>query len=181
MKLIVGLGNPGKKYQGSRHNVGFLVVEELAVKWKVEWQVDGKAKSLKALKKTEGTEKIMLVKPQTFMNESGRSVGKFMRFYKIRPENLWLVHDDLDIALGEYKVQFGRGPKVHKGVNSVERELGNGEFWRVRIGVENRDPIMRRKMPGEKYVLGKFTDEERRLIGKITKEAVEKLINLLEK
>ncbi|MBU1071203.1 aminoacyl-tRNA hydrolase, partial [Patescibacteria group bacterium] len=114
MKLIVGLGNIGEKYKNTRHNVGFMVVDELE-------------------KHKEDLGKVMLVKPATFMNESGRAVAKMVRFYKLDLDNLYVVHDDLDLKLGEYKIQKGVGPKVHNGILSVEKELGDKEFWRVRV------------------------------------------------
>src|SRR3989344_3218324 len=94
----------------------------------------------------------LLVKPQTFMNNSGEAVQKIINFYKIDLQDLYVVHDDLDIRLGEYKIQFGKGPKVHNGVSSIEQALGTKDFWRVRIGIDNKD------------VLGKFLPEEKGII-----------------
>lgn len=119
---------------------------------------------------------LMLVKPMTYMNKSGEAVQKIMQFYKIPMNDLWVVHDDLDIKLGEYKIQFGKGPKVHNGVNSIEQALGTSEFWRVRIGIDYRSQMTDYRISGEEYVLGKFTHEEKEILnntfGKVTDEFV---------
>lgn len=154
MKLIVGLGNPGKKYQNNRHNVGHLVVE--------------------ALQESGLPQGVFAEKTDVFMNVSGETVRKLANFYKISPENLYIIHDDLDIPLGEYKIQKGKGPKLHYGIQSIEESLGTPDFWRVRVGVDNRDPNNR--IPGENYVLQDFTQDERgtlkEVIGKINKFAI---------
>ena len=163
MKLVVGLGNPGEKYENSRHNVGFRVVEALAVRMSesldtgLRWNEEKKFNS--SLITIHSS--LILAKPQTFMNESGRAVKTLVNFYKVSLDNLWVIHDDLDIKLGEHKIQKGRGPKVHNGVNSVEEALGSKDFWRVRIGIENRISGYRDiGISGEKYVLEDFNPEE---------------------
>ena len=142
MKLVVGLGNPGDKYKNNRHNVGYIVVDAL--------EGAGLVDGLKA------------EKTNVYMNDSGEAVKKFKNFYKVTPANLYIVHDDLDIPLGQYKLQLGKGPKVHNGVNDIELKLGTPEFWRIRIGVDNRDPENREA--GDKYVLQDFTDEEKQTL-----------------
>ncbi len=130
MKLLIGLGNPGEKYKNNRHNVGHMFVDFL-----------GRGE-----------------KTDCFMNESGKFVRRWADFYKVGPEDLYIVHDDLDIPLGQFKIQLGVGPKVHYGIQSAEKELGTKDFWRVRIGVDARDPENR--TPGEQYVLEDFSAEE---------------------
>jgi peptidyl-tRNA hydrolase, PTH1 family len=103
---------------------------------------------------------VMLVKPMTFMNRSGEAVARVARFYKIPLEHMCVVHDDLDILWGKHKFQLGVGPKVHNGIYSVEQSLGSKEFWRLRVGVDNRNSNDEVKMSGERYVLSRFTDEE---------------------
>ena len=142
MKLVVGLGNPGDKYKNNRHNVGYIVVDAL--------EGAGLVDGLKA------------EKTNVYMNDSGEAVKKFKNFYKVTPANLYIVHDDLDIPLGQYKLQLGKGPKVHNGVNDIELKLGTPEFWRIRIGVDNRDPENREA--GDKYVIQDFTDEEKQTL-----------------
>jgi peptidyl-tRNA hydrolase, PTH1 family len=108
------------------------------------------------------------------MNESGKAVKKLVDFYKVEMDDLYVIHDDLDIKLGEYKIQKGVGPKVHGGVNSIERELGKEDFWRARVGVDNRD--LENRIPGEEYVLQNFTREERNIL----MESINQLVSNLE-
>lgn len=164
MILVIGLGNPGKEYEQTRHNVGFRVVDALLQ----TQNRDNKSHhhlSFKMVKKFAAAlaqiDDWLLVKPQTYMNQSGEAVSRLVRFYTVPLTDLWVVHDDLDIRLGDYKIQFGRGPKVHRGVNSIERSLGESAFWRVRIGIDKRDLINRRLAQGEEYVLKPFLTAER--------------------
>lgn len=165
MKLIVGLGNPGEEYRQNRHNIGYQVVERLTGEG--EWE-----KKFESLVLKQG--ETVLVKPVTFMNRSGRAVSEIVNFYKVDLDNLWVVHDDLDIPLGEYKIQKGVGPRVHKGVNSIEESLGRSEFWRVRVGVDNR-PSGEGRTPGEEYVLQDFSVEEKNFLSGIIEEVVKEL------
>jgi PTH1 family peptidyl-tRNA hydrolase len=204
MKIIVGLGNPGKKYEETRHNVGFLALEALTKflisncqflnKFQIsnfKFQNKFKAEIVKldarrCFLKTD----LVLVKPQTLMNSSGLAVKKILQHYNktIKTSrtlkhyrNLYVIHDDLDIKLGEYKLQFGKGPKEHGGINSIERELGTKNFWRVRIGLENR--VLENKsfrILGQDYVLDKFSKKEKEIIHHlmeiICRELAEKLL-----
>ena len=154
MKIIVGLGNPGEDYKETRHNIGFMVVDKLA---RSSFR---KSKSGLLEYSWLGSE-LELIKPQTFMNKSGEAVKYAMGKHKVSLNDLLVIHDDLDITLGEYKIDFGKGPKVHNGINSVIEKLGSDQFWRVRVGIENRGEL---KIPGEKYVLGKFVAEEKEII-----------------
>lgn len=170
MKCIVGLGNPGEKYSKNRHNIGFMVVDALATR-----MVDGQwsmAKKFSA--EIFQTKEMLLIKPQTFMNDSGVAVSKICQFYKIDLTDLYIVHDDLDIQLGNYKIQHGKGPQVHNGLLSIEEKLGSDRFWNVRVGVENREVRGNKGVPGVVYSLQDFTAEERQIvtgvIGKIVSE-----------
>ncbi len=154
MKVIVGLGNVGEKYVRTRHNVGFMAVDVLSAKL-------GEKNNF------------IFLKPATMMNSSGLAVRKLIENYKLKTENLYVIHDDLDLILGEYKIQWARGPKVHKGVNSIEDALGTLDFWRVRIGVDNRDPEDR--VSGEKYVLEDFSPDERKEVNLVFDEICKKL------
>ncbi len=154
MKLIVGLGNPGEQYEKTRHNVGFRVLDELVRKIHTpinKFQTNAKFRA--HIIQANG---LIMLKPQTFMNASGAAVVKVATFFKIQPSAIWVIHDDLDIQLGEYKIQFGKGPKVHGGINSIETMLGTKDFWHVRVGVENRSQEVGVKIPGEEYVLQPF-------------------------
>ena len=171
MKLVVGLGNIGSKYIATRHNVGFRVVDALASKFSIfNFQFSKKFQS----EISEG-DNLILVKPTTLMNLSGVAVAKLVNFYKIEPGFLYVIHDDLDITLGEYKIQLGKGPKVHNGVTSVEKHLGTAEFWRVRVGVDGRTAQQRAEIAGMDYVLGKFSGEEKKVIDEVVDKVVEEL------
>jgi len=149
MRLIVGLGNPDKKYAGTRHNVGHQIIDIL------------KEKNLSQTKfgANDG-----------YMNESGLSVQKIVHFYKVDLNNFYLVHDDLDLPVGEYRLQFDRGPAGHHGVESVIQHLGTQAFWRIRVGIGKPT----NNVPVEDYVLQKFSPDELVLINqtidKITSE-----------
>jgi PTH1 family peptidyl-tRNA hydrolase len=158
MRLVVGLGNPGEEYKATRHNVGYLVVDELV--------------------KSKLPRGVVVKKSGVFMNDSGSFVKKLSIAYRLVPSALFVVHDDLDIMLGEYKIQFGRGPKDHNGLKSIDQELKTDEYWHVRVGVDNR-PLDNRPM-GEEYVLQNFTDEERVILDKTIKKVVNDLIQRLK-
>ena len=163
MYLIVGMGNPGKEYELTRHNAGFIAVDRLLSK------LNKKAvfkKETKFSAEVARVGDVIFAKPTTFMNESGRCVRKLMDFYKIEIEGLVLLHDDLDIRLGEYKVKNGVGPKVHNGVGSVEKSFGEKSFLRVRLGVDNRQPGVRYGS-GADYVLSKMTKDELAKLGMV--------------
>ena len=166
MKIIVGLGNPGEAHVSNRHNVGFMVIDRLAGEG-AEWESKFEALILKA-------KDYLLVKPQTFMNRSGEVVAKVANFYKVTTDDLMVVHDDLDIRLGEYKIQKGVGPKVHNGLTSVEERLGTANFWRLRVGVDNR-PAGQARVPGDEYVLSDFTAEEKEISDGVIEKAVKEL------
>ena len=165
MKLIVGLGNPEEKYKSTRHNVGFVVIDSLSEKIEDnDWVKKEKFKA-EIIK----TPEFILAKPLTYMNESGKAVVRLLSQYKIEPSDLWVIHDDLDIDLGEYKIQKGKGPRLHKGVLSIEKALPK-DFWRIRVGVENRG--QNREIPGEQYVLQKFSNEEEDKLKQVVQEIV---------
>ena len=163
MKLIIGLGNPGDNYKNNRHNVGHMVIDALASKIpNSKTQIPNKSK-------------ILIFKSQKFMNESGEFVKRLVEQYHMDSPNLWVIHDDLDIPLGSYKIQRGKGPKLHNGILSIERELGSDNFWRVRIGVDNR---IGDKTPGEEYVLQDFTEEEREELKEVINKVAQDILSL---
>lgn len=149
MLLIVGLGNPGKKYQNTRHNIGARMVDKLP--------------------KRSG---FIVVKPKTFMNQSGKAVKALIKFYKIKPENLWIIHDDIDLPLGKIRISKGRGSGGHKGVQSIIDELGTKDFWRLRIGI---CPKEGKPKNIEKFVLQKFTKEEEKIVKEVIKKAIQEI------
>ena len=145
LKLIVGLGNPGAKYAKTRHNVGYMAVDKLKAE-------------------IGDRQDMILVKPTTFMNDSGVAVKEQMKNSNVDLGDLYVIHDDLDIPLGTYKIQLGKGPKTHKGLLSVYEKLGTKDFWHVRIGVENRTD---KTVSGEVYTLQPFEPEEKKIIDTI--------------
>lgn len=174
MKIIVGLGNPGDQYRFTRHNVGFMVVEALAQKLGATFNFDKKYQAEVARVGSD----VWLVKPQTFMNASGQAVRSLVHFYKLdqTPEythELWVIHDDLDLELGRYKVQLGTGPKIHNGLLSLYQELGTPDFWHVRVGVDGRAGD--RRLSGQDYVLQPFMGEEKSRLDQVVSEVVNRL------
>ena len=172
MRLIVGLGNPGEKYKNNRHNAGFMFIDYLVNKL-----LNSRVKELKVKKMLHVTcymlNDFILAKPQTFMNISGPAIKKTINNYQLTINDLVIVHDDLDIPLGKFKIQKSVGPKLHNGIESVENVLGSKDFWRVRIGVDNRNP--EHWVDGETYVLQDFKPEEKKLINEIFPEVLDKL------
>jgi peptidyl-tRNA hydrolase, PTH1 family len=172
VRLLVGLGNPGSRYARNRHNVGFMAVDAIARRHG--------ASGFRSRFKGElaeapiGGERVLLLKPQTFMNDSGESVGDAARFFKILPEDVIVMHDEIDLRPGKLRVKRGGGNAGHKGLRSIDAMLG-ADYWRVRIGVGH---------PGIKelvqpYVLQNFTDEERTLWVEPLLAAVAETIPLL--
>lgn len=175
MKLIVGLGNPGAKYANNRHNAGFLAIDSLRATWQFpEFSENGKF----MVEISEGMKngaKIILAKPQTFMNKSGSAVQKIMGFYKITSEDLAVIHDDLDITIGNYKIQKDVHSVGHNGVESIIQQIGTQDFTRVRLGVEMVEGRQARQMPGEDFVLQDFTPEEKNALENILPEITKSL------
>src|SRR4051812_4053667 len=134
IKLFVGLGNPGPEYEATRHNAGFWWLDELARDLKVSLVHDRGYHGLVARANVHG-QTVWLLEPLTFMNLSGRSVGALARFYKIQPEEILVVHDELDVVPGEAKLKFGGGHAGHNGLRDIHAQLGTGDYWRLRIGI----------------------------------------------
>lgn len=175
MKLIVGLGNPGEKYKNTRHNVGFMVLDDLAIKLQKspsDFKSNQKLKS--QILKIDNT---ILAKPQTFMNSSGSAVNTLCSFYKLIPDHLYVIHDDLDLELGQWKIQYTKKPKEHGGINDIEQKLSTGKFWRVRVGIDSRKPENRTN--GEEYVLQVFSPEEMTTLEKVINEVVKELFKIV--
>lgn len=186
MFLVVGLGNIGDKYDDTPHNAGFTFVDELRnflgydQLYSVDdWQVEKLAEAQIAFVRTNSEKKIVLAKPTTLMNGSGRSVRNLVKMYEPQiGKEMIVIHDDLDIKLGEFKIQKGVGPRGHKGVMNIEDMLGSGDFWRVRIGVDNRSDEVR--IPGEDYVLKKYSKEELETLRESIVDAIKSLRSVLQ-
>jgi PTH1 family peptidyl-tRNA hydrolase len=159
IKLFVGLGNPGFEYQGTRHNAGFWWIDALAEQLKVSLQPEAKLQALMARTQLKG-ETIWLLAPQTFMNLSGKSVAGLAKFFKIAPENILVVHDELDVAPGEAKLKKGGSHAGHNGLRDIHAQLGSDQYWRLRLGIGH---------PGDKaevvnWVLKKPAPDQREAI-----------------
>lgn len=187
MKLIVGLGNPGKDYENTRHNTGFLFIDELAKKFNIgkltyNKKLLSETAELKIAASGEpwlGREnlksKIVLAKPQTLMNKSGLAVAALAKSYKVKSKDILISHDDIDILWGNFKTSFGRSSAGHKGVESIIKALKTKDFWRLRIGIQ---PTLRKHTPADKIILKKFKQTEINNLKKTLKKAVAKVENL---
>jgi PTH1 family peptidyl-tRNA hydrolase len=134
IKLLVGLGNPGTEYEATRHNAGFWWIDIAARDLKVNLQPDRTYHGLVARTSVKG-ENVWLLEPQTFMNLSGKSVGALARFFKIQPQEILVVHDELDITPGEAKLKLGGSHAGHNGLRDIHAQLGTDQYWRLRIGI----------------------------------------------
>lgn len=166
IKLIVGLGNPGKEYANTRHNAGFWWLDELTRSHSISFKADSKFHGLVARANLQEHE-VHLLKPQTFMNISGRAVGAVAQFYKIDPAQILVVHDELDLPPGSAKLKLGGGHGGHNGLKDIIAHLGTKDFWRLRVGIGH---------PGERnevsnYVLNAPRKEEQVLIDEAMQRA----------
>ncbi|MDQ0568510.1 PTH1 family peptidyl-tRNA hydrolase [Variovorax paradoxus] len=134
IKLFVGLGNPGPEYEATRHNAGFWWIDALARDWKLNLVPERSYHGL-AARANIGGQSVWLLEPQTFMNLSGKSVGALARFFKIAPEEILVVHDELDVVPGQAKLKFGGSHAGHNGLRDIHAQLGTGDYWRLRLGI----------------------------------------------
>ncbi len=175
MYLIVGLGNPGKKYEGTPHNAGFWFLDQLFIKMghvSTEWQEKFDSQFIKT---TKGFTKIVLLKPMTMMNKSGKAVQEVASYYRVSSNNIWVAHDDLDVEIGNYKITQKR-PRTHKGLDSIEaytQEVTNMHYIRLGIMPEEKP------MEAKKYVLSRIPGEQRHQIIKAAETAAERLLDTL--
>lgn len=170
MRLIIGLGNPGKKYENTRHNLGFIILEKIAQKkgmvFKLKSDLEIELAESKGLK---------LAKSQTFMNESGRAVLKIKNYFKIAPEDIWIVYDEVDLEPGTVRINFGGTSAGHKGVESVIANIG-GQFWRVRVGIGKSESL-----PTDKWILERFSEIEKQRLNYIIDTTADYVISSLGK
>ncbi|OAM26391.1 MULTISPECIES: aminoacyl-tRNA hydrolase [Eikenella] len=174
IKLIVGLGNPGPEYDDTRHNAGFWLLDELAHKWQARWQDDKKFFGHSA-RSVQPEGEIRLLKPQTYMNRSGQSVQALAAFYKIKPQEILVIHDELDLEPGRIKFKLGGGNGGHNGLKDIQARLGTPDFYRLRLGIGH---------PGERsevinYVLKKPRAEDRELISQAITKSIDTLPAIL--
>jgi peptidyl-tRNA hydrolase, PTH1 family len=181
IRLIVGLGNVGNDYANTRHNAGFIFVDSLIRAWQpqLNWSKNSDLQSEIVTYKPNSERSFVLAKPTTMMNLSGQAVSKLLNYYKLTPDNLLLAHDDLDLALGQTRLQFSRGPKDHNGILSVENYLGTNAFWRLRIGVDAREVRGNKGIPGERYSLERFKAAEREVLDTQIQETISRYFALI--
>ncbi|VEU79693.1 aminoacyl-tRNA hydrolase [Haploplasma axanthum] len=154
MKLILGLGNIGEKYELTRHNVGFIVLDELANLYALDFKYDKDLEALIATKKINN-EKVVFAKPTTYVNLSGNALSKIMKYYKIAKEDILVIYDDINLDLGRIRVRETNGHGGHNGIKDIIRHLSAQDFKRIRVGVG-----LDKSMPLDHYVLGKFSKNE---------------------
>ena len=170
IKLIVGLGNPGRDYEHTRHNAGFWFADELAWQWKAAFKEEKKFfGEVARVARPEGD--VWLLKPNTFMNRSGQAVAALAQFYKIKPEEIMVAHDELDIACGRIKFKLGGGNGGHNGLKDMQARLGTPNFYRLRLGIDH---------PGDKnlvvgYVLNKPSAQERQQIDEAISKSLQSM------
>lgn len=170
---LVGLGNPGSSYQFTRHNAGFMLLDYVADQAKLAWQVKRRFKA-----EVAESEQIVCLKPQTYMNAVGESVVAYRQFYKLSSswlERLYVVFDDLDLEVGTFKIQFGKGPKVHNGLDSIYQHLGSTRFWHVRLGIDGRQGD--RSISGAEYVLSSFPPPQKKLFDTALVAATQQILH----
>lgn len=173
MRLFVGLGNPGPKYARNRHNIGFMAVDRIAADhgfpaWRAKFQGEVSEGRL-------GTERVVLLKPQTFMNLSGTSLGAAARFYKVPPADVLVVHDELDLPYAKLQLKAGGGTGGHNGLNSIRESWGEENYGRLRFGIgKPQGPNAKERVVG--HVLGDFSAEERQSL----REHIEKACDVCD-
>ena len=183
MLLIVGLGNPGASYENTRHNVGFKIIDKLAyelsdsktpslnsVKWEKSYKLDSYCYKIN---------NIILIKPTVFMNNSGVSVSKVLKYYQIPTSSIWIIHDDKDIELGKFKIHQNRGHAGHNGVKSINTAISTQDYRRYRIGIAP-NIITSDKQSAATFVLGKFTADEEKILEKVTNQVIESIITSIK-
>jgi PTH1 family peptidyl-tRNA hydrolase len=169
IKLIIGLGNPGEEYVNTRHNIGFIFIDSLAGFLKAPvFEFDKKSNA----EISKAGRNLILAKPRTFMNKSGQAAAALARFYKIKPENILVVHDDIDILWGAFKISFGKSSAGHKGVESIIRNLKTKDFWRLRIGIQ---PTIKKHTEANRMIMKKFTPAETKMLRETIKKAISQL------
>jgi PTH1 family peptidyl-tRNA hydrolase len=188
MKLIVGLGNPGEKYHNTRHNCGFMVLDHLLQELgehNAAWEANTKLKSDITVISVHD-EKVLLAKPQTYMNNSGIAVQLLKDFYKVEPNDLWIVYDELDLPLGSLKIRLGGAAAGHHGVESIMESIGTDQFWRFRLGIgESHDrehPLSKQNVHNAaEYVIDQFGHGEIGKVREMLKHATGAIQTALEK
>ncbi|MCB0870176.1 MAG: aminoacyl-tRNA hydrolase [Solirubrobacterales bacterium] len=176
--LIVGLGNPGREYERSRHNAGFMVAAALAERWDLPRAKEKFNSRITEGRIAPGGPRVVLMTPLTYMNESGKSAGPARGSKKIPLEKVIAVYDEIDLPFGEIRTRMGGGAAGHNGVKSLKQGFGSADFWRVRIGVDRPDSTDPERVAG--YVLGKFS-ESREQVEELIDDAARETERLVER
>lgn len=173
LKLVIGLGNPGKEYDMTRHNAGFMVVNKLALNFRISMDKN-KFETIYGRGKIQGKD-VILAKPMAFMNRSGSPVQRLANFYRISCEDLLIIHDDIDLAFGRIKIKEKGGDGGHKGIRSIIDAFGEGNFTRLRIGIGRSEA----GADVVNHVLGRFNQEEKGFLDKIISTAMDAAVTIL--
>lgn len=184
--MIVGLGNVGQEYENTRHNVGFEIVDKIAKESGAKFDFDKKVDAETGKGKI-GNKPLIFAKPHTFVNKSGEAIKKLKTKYKVKSEDIVVIHDDLDIEFGNFKLSLGKDSGGHRGIQSVIDHLKTNKFWRLRIGTANRklnSARHRKTLKGKKeavgsFVLSKFTPTEQTELKKVIKQAIQRLKQII--
>jgi len=168
LSLIAGLGNPGIEYAATRHNIGFMLVERLAARWRAAWKLQRKFNARLA-RAEEAGRKVVLCQPLTFMNDSGEAIGELVRFYQLPLERLLVAVDDADLPLGQIRLRAEGSSGGHHGLESIEQQLGTRAYPRLRLGIGRRAEAQR-EITG--YVLGRFEAAERKTMEEVLDRAL---------
>ena len=166
MKLIVGLGNPGKQYELTRHNVGFICLDAEKDKYNLSFKLETSFNALVATTMING-EKCVFVKPQTYMNLSGEAIGKILKYYKINVDDMLVIYDDMDLPMGALRLREKGSAGGHNGIKSIIAHVGTQEFKRIRVGISSHNNI-----DAKDYVLGRFSKEEQAVLVSIKMHVV---------
>ena len=181
MKLIAGLGNPGRSYANNRHNIGFMCISHFARAQGI--QFDKKTGQARIGTGEVADERVVLARPQTYMNLSGQAVSRLAKRFKISPDNLLIIHDDLDLPLGKIRICKGGSSGGHKGIDSIIACIGSRDFCRIRVGIGRPDvfesSVKDKEAEVFDYVLSDFSPEEKKLVAKVITEVGEAITCLL--
>ncbi|MDO8565927.1 MAG: aminoacyl-tRNA hydrolase [Candidatus Moranbacteria bacterium] len=180
MKIIIGLGNPGPQYAHNRHNAGFLCADFLQKEWGFAAFTPDKKMSASLSSGTIGKGKVLLVKPDTFMNASGTAVQTLINFYKLLPQDIIVIHDDLDIAPGTFKTTLSSRSAGHNGVQDIIGKLGTQDFFRIRLGIGHPAGDPGACISAHDFVLQNFSPEELTALQKLFPQVKEKILHRLD-
>ena len=171
MKLIIGLGNVGSRYARTRHNIGFMVVDELAKRYGATWKSDSKLKAEIATVEIDGNQ-VILAKPQTMMNLSGEAGMRIMQKHKVAPQAVWAIYDDVDTSFGRMRVRHGGSSGGHQGVRSLVEHIGE-DFLRIKVGISLNDRAVE---PSEVYVLRPFNESEQAALHAVIARSADNIV-----